>query len=429
MLRNTYRCLLCWLLVTACTSSVVSASEPFQSNESNEYPPIYLSSTTSGDEEGSCQSAASITNSSDVIVGAQQMERYLPMLEGRKVGVLTNHTGQVGHTHLVDTLLSRGITIQRIFAPEHGFRGEADAGESVVSYRDQKTGIEVVSLYGNNKRPQPKQMEGLDVVVFDIQDVGLRFYTYLSSMHYMMEACAENNVLFILLDRPNPNGFYVDGPILEDRNRSFVGMHPIPIVHGMTLGELARMINGERWLRNGEQCALEVIPCLNYTHQTRYTLPVKPSPNLPNMRSIYLYGSLCYFEGTPVSVGRGTDAPFQIYGHPKLQGNYSFTPQSNPGAKNPPLRGVLCHGEDLRQEPSDSVLWREGINLEYLIECYRQIGEGDGFFLPIFDKLTGVSYVREMIIAGAGANEIKEQWKGDVEHFLVQRQSYLLYDD
>ena len=367
--------------------------------------------------------------SEKVIVGAERIETYLPLLQGKKVGILTNHTGRIESTHLVDTLLSLGINIQTVFAPEHGFRGTADAGEKVDSYRDAQTGIRVVSLYGAHKKAKPQDIQPLDIIVFDIQDVGLRYYTYLSSMHYMMEACAENHKPMIVLDRPNPNGFYVDGPILEAKHRSFVGMHLIPVVHGMTLGELARMINGEGWLTGGETCTLTVIPCLNYTHQTRYQLPTRPSPNLPNMRSIYLYSSLCFLEGTPVSVGRGTDTPFQIFGHPKLQGmDYTFTPQPNEGSKNPPLKGLLCRGMNLRQEPADSVIGARGVDLSYVIECYRQLG-GEKFFLPIFDKLTGTDYVREMIIAGADAQTIRARWKEDVERFRQTRKPYLLYEE
>ena len=285
--------------------------------------------------------------------GAEQTGRYLPLLEGRRVGIMTNHTGTVGRTHLVDTLRSLGVDIRVVFAPEHGFRGQADAGESVASYRDRKTGIDVVSVYGSTKRPPDSIMQRLDVLLFDIQDVGLRYYTYLSSMHYLMEACAASGKQLIVLDRPNPNGFYVDGPVLEAKHRSFVGMHPIPVVHGMTLGELACMIDGEGWLRDGLRCKLTVIPCRGYTHRSRYRLPTAPSPNLPNMRAVYLYPSLCFFEGTPVSLGRGTDFPFQAYGHPELQGDFSFTPRSNAGAKNPPLKDKLCHGVDLRTAPSD----------------------------------------------------------------------------
>ena len=361
--------------------------------------------------------------------GAEQTGRYLPLLEGRRVGIMTNHTGTVGRTHLVDTLRSLGVDIRVVFAPEHGFRGQADAGESVASYRDRKTGIDVVSVYGSTKRPPDSIMQRLDVLLFDIQDVGLRYYTYLSSMHYLMEACAANGKRLIVLDRPNPNGFYVDGPVLEAKHRSFVGMHPIPVVHGMTLGELARMIDGEGWLRDGLRCKLTVIPCRGYTHRSRYRLPTAPSPNLPNMRAVYLYPSLCFFEGTPVSLGRGTDFPFQAYGHPELQGDFSFTPRSNAGAKNPPLKDKLCHGVDLRTAPSDERIWERGVDLGYVIDCYRQLNLGEKFFTPMFDRLTGTDYVRQMILQGAGADRIKASWADDVERFKQTRKPYLLYEE
>ena len=361
--------------------------------------------------------------------GAEQTGRYLPLLEGRRVGIMTNHTGTVGRTHLVDTLRSLGVDIRVVFAPEHGFRGQADAGESVASYRDRKTGIDVVSVYGSTKRPPDSIMQRLDVLLFDIQDVGLRYYTYLSSMHYLMEACAANGKRLIVLDRPNPNGFYVDGPVLEAKHRSFVGMHPIPVVHGMTLGELARMIDGEGWLRDGLRCKLTFIPCRGYTHRSRYRLPTAPSPNLPNMRAVYLYPSLCFFEGTPVSLGRGTDFPFQAYGHPELQGDFSFTPRSNAGAKNPPLKDKLCHGVDLRTAPSDERIWERGVDLGYVIDCYRQLNLGEKFFTPMFDRLTGTDYVRQMILQGAGADRIKARWADDVERFKQTRKPYLLYEE
>lgn len=361
--------------------------------------------------------------------GAEQTGRYLPLLEGRRVGIMTNHTGTVGRTHLVDTLRSLGVDIRVVFAPEHGFRGQADAGESVASYRDRKTGIDVVSVYGSTKRPPDSIMQRLDVLLFDIQDVGLRYYTYLSSMHYLMEACAANGKRLIVLDRPNPNGFYVDGPVLEAKHRSFVGMHPIPVVHGMTLGELARMIDGEGWLRDGLRCKLTVIPCRGYTHRSRYRLPTAPSPNLPNMRAVYLYPSLCFFEGTPISLGRGTDFPFQAYGHPELQGDFSFTPRSNAGAKNPPLKDKLCHGVDLRTSPSDERIWERGVDLGYVIDCYRQLNLGEKFFTPMFDRLTGTDYVRQMILQGAGADRIKARWADDVERFKQTRKPYLLYEE
>ena len=361
--------------------------------------------------------------------GAEQTGRYLPLLEGRRVGIMTNHTGTVGRTHLVDTLRSLGVDIRVVFAPEHGFRGQADAGESVASYRDRKTGINVVSVYGSTKRPPDSIMQRLDVLLFDIQDVGLRYYTYLSSMHYLMEACAANGKQLIVLDRPNPNGFYVDGPVLEAKHRSFVGMHPIPVVHGMTLGELARMIDGEGWLRDGLRCKLTVIPCRGYTHRSRYRLPTAPSPNLPTMRAVYLYPSLCFFEGTPVSLGRGTDFPFQAYGHPELQGDFSFTPRSNAGAKNPPLKDKLCHGVDLRTSPSDERIWEREVDLGYVIDCYRQLNLGEKFFTPMFDRLTGTDYVRQMILQGAGADRIKASWADDVERFKQTRKPYLLYEE
>ena len=272
-------------------------------------------------------------------------------------------------------------------------------------------------------------MQRLDVLLFDIQDVGLRYYTYLSSMHYLMEACAANGKQLIVLDRPNPNGFYVDGPVLEAKHRSFVGMHPIPVVHGMTLGELARMIDGEGWLRDGLRCKLTVIPCRGYTHRSRYRLPTAPSPNLPNMRAVYLYPSLCFFEGTPVSLGRGTDFPFQAYGHPELQGDFSFTPRSNAGAKNPPLKDKLCHGVDLRTSPSDERIWEREVDLGYVIDCYRQLNLGEKFFTPMFDRLTGTDYVRQMILQGAGADRIKASWADDVERFKQTRKPYLLYEE
>ena len=361
--------------------------------------------------------------------GAEQTGRYLPLLEGRRVGIMTNHTGTVGRTHLVDTLRSLGVDIRVVFAPEHGFRGQADAGESVASYRDRKTGINVVSVYGSTKRPPDSIMQRLDVLLFDIQDVGRGYYTCRSSSHYLMEACAANGKQLIVLDRPNPNGFYVDGPVLEAKHRSFVGMHPIPVVHGMTLGELARMIDGEGWLRDGLRCKLTVIPCRGYTHRSRYRLPTAPSPNLPNMRAVYLYPSLCFFEGTPVSLGRGTDFPFQAYGHPELQGDFSFTPRSNAGAKNPPLKDKLCHGVDLRTSPSDERIWEREVDLGYVIDCYRQLNLGEKFFTPMFDRLTGTDYVRQMILQGAGADRIKASWADDVERFKQTRKPYLLYEE
>lgn len=364
-----------------------------------------------------------------VTVGAERMDEYLPHLDGRRVGVVCNHTAMVGGRHLVDTLLSRGVDIALVWAPEHGFRGNLGAGEHVNDDTDAATGLRIASLHGNNKKPKAGDIRKCDVVVFDIQDVGLRFYTYLSTLHYVMEACAENGVPLILLDRPNPNGMYVDGPVLDTaKHRSFVGMHPIPVVHGMTFGELGRMINGEGWLQRGAECDLRVVECLGYTRQTRYELPVRPSPNLPNMRSVYLYPSLCFFEATPVSVGRGTGFPFQVYGSPALKGDFSFTPRPNEGAPDPPQNGKTCHGRDLRIEPDNETVISHGVDLSYLIDCYRQAG-GTGFLSQFFEKLAGVSYVRDMIEAGCTAEEIKARWSKDVEHFLAARSSYLIYEE
>lgn len=371
-----------------------------------------------------------------MITGARRTEVYLPALQGKRVGILTNATGRIDGVHIVDSLVRTGVDLRMVFAPEHGFRGDADAGETVGSYTDPKTGVRVVSIYGADKQPKDEDMRQLDVLLFDIQDVGLRYYTYLSSMHYLMEACATNGVELIVLDRPNPNGFYVDGPILDPKHKSFVGMHPIPVVHGMTLGELARMINGEGWLAEGRKCRLTVVPCLNYTHRTRYILPERPSPNLPNMRSVYLYSSLCFFEGTLLSIGRGTEFPFQVIGHPALKGRgilgqpvFSFTPRSTEGAKNPPLKDQICYGIDLRTVPTDEKLWQKGIDLSYLVDCYRKMGLGSRFFLPIFDKLTGVDYVRTMIVAGKNAGEIEAMWLDDVARFRLRRKPYLLYEE
>lgn len=344
---------------------------------------------------------------------------------------MANHTAMLGEDHLVDMLIASGIEVKTVFAPEHGFRGDADAGEYVANYKDKKTGVDVVSIYGSNKKPKVEDVAKLDVVLFDIQDVGLRYYTYLSSMHYMMESCAEAEVPLIILDRPNPNGSYVDGPILDMKYRSFVGMHPIPVVHGMTLGELAQMINGEGWLSNGLRCDLDIIPCSFYERTDKYTLPVKPSPNLPDMRSIYLYPSLCYFEATPLSLGRGTDFPFQTYGHPSLKGKgytFTFTPESRDGAKNPPLKDKLCYGVDLRTVPDNETVIANGVDLSYLVDAYKNTGLGDKFFTSFFENLIGVDYVRKMIKEGATAAEIKQRWSGDVEKFKEQRKPYLIYD-
>ena len=365
-----------------------------------------------------------------VKAGAELTEAYLPLIRGKRVAVMTNQTGRVGDEHLVDLLIRNKVDLVGIFSPEHGFRGTADAGEHVASSVDEETGVPVWSLYGGGGgKPSADKMRTFDVLLFDLQDVGLRFYTYYASMARLMDACAEHNKKMIVLDRPNPNGFYVDGPILDMKHKSGVGWLPIPVVHGMTLGELALMINGEKWLPQGRICDVTVIPCENYTHQTKYELPVAPSPNLPNTQSIYLYPSTCHFEGTVMSLGRGTSFPFQAYGHPNFKGSgFSFTPRSVPGAKNPPLLNRKCYGVDLRNVSYEQI-WEYGFDLSYVIDAYKNLKMGDKFFTNFFEKLVGVDYIRQDIIAGKSAREIKEKWFCDVLRFKQQRRPYLLYDE
>lgn len=365
-----------------------------------------------------------------VKTGAESTDEYLPILQGQRVAVMSNHTGMIGSEHLVDVLVKNKINVVAIFSPEHGFRGNADAGEHVASSVDEKTGIPIRSLYdGKDRKPSKESMNLFDILVIDIQDVGLRFYTYYITTVRLMDVSAEYNKKVIILDRPNPNGHYVDGPILDMKHKSGVGWLPIPVVHGMTLGELALMVNGEKWLPNNRTCDLTVIKCKNYTHKTMYQLPIAPSPNLPNMKSIYLYPSTCLFEATPVSLGRGTSFPFQVYGHPNMRGyTFSFTPRSVPGAKNPPQLNKLCHGIDLR-DVSDDEIFAKGFDLTYVIDAYNNLNMGDHFFRPFFEKLVGVDYIRKMIIAGKSADEIKEMWKDDVAKFKVQRKPYLLYEE
>lgn len=368
------------------------------------------------------------TNNSRIAVGAEQTSEYFPILKNKKIAVFSNHTGMIGNKHTIDVLLENKLNVVAIFSPEHGFRGNADAGEHVSSSVDSKTGVPILSLYdGKAGRPSEESMRKFDVLLVDIQDVGLRFYTYYISMVKLMDACAEYNRKMIILDRPNPNGHYVDGPILDMKYKSGVGWLPIPVVHGMTLGELALMVNGEKWLPASKECDVTVIKCKNYTHRSLYQLPVAPSPNLPNMKAIYLYPSTCYFEATPVSLGRGTSLPFQIYGHPNMRGyDYSFTPKSVPGAKNPPQLDKLCYGKDL-SGLSDKEIWEKGVDLSYVIDAYTNLNMGEHFFRPFFELLIGTDYVRKMIIQGKSADEIKAMWKDDVEKFKVQRKPYLLY--
>lgn len=356
--------------------------------------------------------------------GADNYSSYLPLLKNKKIGIVTNQTGILSNkTHVVDFLLDKNITIRKIFAPEHGFRGTADAGEHVVDGRDLKTGLPIISLYGDNKKPKSKQLAGIDIMIFDLQDVGARFYTYISSLHYIMEACAENNIPLILLDRPNPNINIIDGPILETAFTSFVGMHPIPLLHGMTIGEYAKMINGQKWMKNGVQCKLTVIPCTNYSRKMNYNLPVKPSPNLPNDQAVNLYASLCLFEGTNVSVGRGTEKQFQIYGSPYLpKSHFSFIPKPNFGAQNPVYNGIECYGEDLSQNSRVNQL-----ELKWLIKAYQRTTDKSKFFNPFFTKLAGTKKLQQQIENGSSEKEIRESWKKGLMEFKEMRMKYLIY--
>ena len=366
--------------------------------------------------------------------GAECMERYLPFLEGKRVAVCGNQTSVVGKTHLVDTLLSRNVNIVKLFCPEHGFRGQAEAGATIASGKDPLTGLPVVSLYGKNKKPTAEQLQNVDIVLFDLQDVGCRFYTYISTLHYVMEAAAENGVKVVVLDRPNPNGFYVDGPVLDPQYKSFVGMHPVPVVYGMTIGEYARMINGEKWLANGVQCDLTVILLEGYTHETRYVLPVAPSPNLQTVEAVYLYPSLCLFEGTNVSVGRGTDHPFEMYGAPGMRaGDYRFTPHAIPGvSENPPFKDVECVGFLLSEIASYGFykLVPGELDLSYLMTAYQNCPDKASFFLKnnFFDKLAGTAQLRKQIVEGATDEEIRASWQPGLDAFKAVRAKYLLYE-
>jgi uncharacterized protein YbbC (DUF1343 family) len=367
-----------------------------------------------------------------VQVGAAQLDEYLLRLKNKSVALLVNQTSTVFGKHLVDVLLNEGISIKKIFAPEHGFRGQADAGEKIKDGKDAKTGISLISLYGENKKPSAEHLKGIDIVVFDIQDVGARFYTYISSMSYLMEACAENKVDFLVLDRPNPNGHFIDGPILKKEYQSFVGLHQVPVVHGMTVGEYAQMVNEEGWLKGNVKCNLNVISCKNYNHGVFYELPIKPSPNLPNIRSIYLYPSLCFFEGTIVSAGRGTNKQFQIYGHPDFkQGDFTFTPKTMAGAKYPKFDGEECNGYDLTKLDLEEFQEMGKINLRYLMHFYESFDNKKDFFLEnkFFDKLAGNSTLRWQIINGRSEEEIRDSWQKDLMNFKKIRAKYLLYDD
>ena len=364
----------------------------------------------------------------EVMVGATDTAEYMPLVEGKRVAILANHTAMYSEEeHIVDMMHREGVNIVGIFSPEHGFRGSAEAGEKVKNSVDERTGIPILSLYdGNTQRPSDDVMRSFDTLVVDMQDVGLRFYTYYISMVRMIDACADFGCAVIVLDRPNPNGHYVDGPMLDMQYKSGVGWLPIPVVHGLTMGEIALMAIGEGWAKSAE---LTVVKCRNYDHQTHYTLPIAPSPNLPTQHSIYLYPSTCLFEGTVLSMGRGTDAPFEIFGHPEMTGcDFSFTPTPNAGSKNPPHNGEKCYGVDLRGLSNEEI-WTEGINIGYVVDAYHNLAMGEEFFKPMFEKLIGVKWVREMIMEGATAEEIEARWATDVEAFKQLRKRYLLYKE
>jgi uncharacterized protein YbbC (DUF1343 family) len=375
------------------------------------------------------------TEDTTVYPGIYQTEQYFSLLEGKKTGIVSNQTGIINNMHLTDTLLASGVIVVKVFCPEHGFRGLADAGAKVDNSTDPKTGLTIISLYGKNKKPSVEQMQGLDIIVFDLQDVGVRFYTYISTLHYVMEACAENNIPLIVLDRPNPNAHYIDGAILDTANyRSFIGMHPVPVVYGMTIGEYGKMINGEKWLKNGIQCDLTVIPCKNYTHNTKYSLPVKPSPNLPNDRSVELYPSLCFLESTILSIGRGTDKQFQVIGHPSFvnikEADFKFTPMPNEGASDPVLNAQKCYGFDL--STSNSIFdWKENqLNIGLIIKVYQLFPEKEKFFKKSnsIELLAGYSDFRKQIENGSSEEDIRKGWQQGIENFKITRSKYLIYE-
>lgn len=389
-------------------------------------------SQTQESQNNNVQAPNEQISSQKPLAAANQMEIYLPLLEGKKIALVANQTSVVfkdsdekTHTHLADTLLSRGVSVIKVFAPEHGFRGTADAGEIVKDGKDTKTGLPIVSLYGNNKKPSQEQLQGLDMVVFDIQDVGARFYTYISTLHYVMEACAEAAIPVLILDRPNPNIHYIDGPVLEPEFKSFVGMHPIPVVHGMTIAEYAKMINGQGWLSKQLKCKLEIVEVANYNRKTTYSLPINPSPNLPNDQSINLYPSVCFFEGTPLSEGRGTTMQFQVFGSPELPQEhfpFTFTPMPNEGAKNPKFNGQVCYGKDLREAPR-----QEQLNLSWLMDAYTHYPKKEAFFTNFFTTLSGTKKLQQAIENGKSEAEIRESWQEDLKAYDSMRKNYMTY--
>lgn len=370
------------------------------------------------------------SKSAEIINGDANFDAYLPLIKGKKIGIVGNQTSVIGKTHLVDTLLAQGVDIVALFSPEHGFRGDADAGATIKDGKDQKTGLPIISLYGNNKKPKTEQLKGIDILLFDLQDVGVRFYTYISTLHYIMEAAAENDIQVIVLDRPNPNAYYVDGPVLDKKWSSFIGMHPVPVVYGMTIGEYAQMINGEYWLQNRVQCHLTVIPLENYTHQTRVHLPIPPSPNLRSDDAIDVYPSLCLFEATTVSVGRGTDSPFEVIGHPKFPSTgFSFTPKSSYGAQDPLWKNQLCHGIHVTKE--DDVLHLGRLNLHYFLQAKTWLEKANQPFLNknnLLEKLIGTDDFRKQVENGDSEEAIRKSWAEGLDQFKKIRAKYLIYE-
>lgn len=372
------------------------------------------------------ESSITLIPKEQYVSGAMETGNYFRLLEDYRVGVVANQTSIIGNTHLVDSLVASGIDVRKIFTPEHGFRGGADAGAKVNNSRDEKTGVNIVSLYGKTKKPTPEMLSDIDVMLFDLQDVGVRFYTYISTMTYVMEACAENDIPLIVLDRPNPNGYFIDGPVLKTENQSFVGMHPVPVVYGMTIGEYAKMVNGEGWMKDGAHCELTVVSIPGYERNAIYELPVKPSPNLPNWEAVYLYPTLCFFEGSIASVGRGTDKPFQIFGHPDMRGDYTFTPESKNGASKPLLEGQRCRGTDLTEFAHDYAYNAPQLHLEWVIEAYQQLKD-KSFFNNYFRLLSGDKQLQKDIENGKSPDEIRASWQPDLEHFKAIREKYLIY--
>lgn len=382
-----------------------------------------------------CSSAHPVNNNNDpdvqLLTGAENIKAYLSLLKNKKVACVVHHASRVGKSHLVDTLLYLKVEVVKILAPEHGFRGTADAGEKVDNDKDTKTGLPIVSLYGKNKKPTAEMLKDVDVVLFDLQDVGVRFYTYISTLHYVIEACGENNKALIVLDRPNPHAHYTDGPILESGFESFIGMHHVPVVYGMTIGEYGKMINGEKWTHLTSEANLTVIPCINYNRKKRYDIPLPPSPNLPNPTAVLLYPTLCFFEGTDYSVGRGTSKQFQIIGHPGMKSDFSFTPMPNVGAKDPFQNGKICYGYDFSGASRDQLFSLQKINLDLLVKVYKEtIAANQNFFLSnlFFDKLAGTDKFRKMLIEDKSAKEIRESWQEGLKTFETTRKKYLMYE-